>query len=333
MDLREHRAINVERGFPTEVSEEIQKLDSQAYMEWASDRWDDAFDSYMRYLEFLNTLQQKEGRAIHKGVPLYMLGLLHFYKGNIEESFKFCTLAYIEDLLGTEPGQEDQVDSAPAGTILSGLFGINKRFVEKLKESVYDKKFLDKWTAQFRPENIYEQAIQNYQQNNTRKRLYDRSNPSIKIDIQKLIKKRKFEFNWEKRVFVGGSYIFQRDILYVIEEIVRRKGFEPVMVLRYELPDSNLINHHRLMMLHTCRLAIFEMSSAGGHYLEIGRVNEYGINTLALYKEDALEWKSEMILSMGGRIKWKSYKPHESDSRYEDLRKKIEYFLLNPCMD
>jgi len=64
---------------------------------------------------------------------------------------------------------------------------------------------------------------------------------------------------WEKRVFVGGNYLEQKAIVDLVEEIVLRLGFVPVVMAETLIPPGKT-HHHSLMMLHTCRYAVIDVS-------------------------------------------------------------------------
>lgn len=109
------------------------------------------------------------------------------------------------------------------------------------------------------------------------------------------------------RVFVGGSYEpTNRLMLRVIADAVRAANFEPVLADEYALPVPDYDIHDvTLFLLHSCRLAVFELSTFSGALMEIERCLDYGVyRSLVLYQDpfrrqwvkDATVWKTTAML-------------------------------------
>lgn len=78
---------------------------------------------------------------------------------------------------------------------------------------------------------------------------------------------------YSTRVFIGGSYA-NENTLHEIEEYVRECKLTGIVAIDYESPvegDKKLLNIHDLdvLLIHTCRYAIFELSFPGAQYGEI----------------------------------------------------------------
>lgn len=88
-----------------------------------------------------------------------------------------------------------------------------------------------------------------------------------------------------RRVFVGGSYDQSRRAqLDELVSAVRMIGYIPVVADWYKLEVPEIdIHDDTLALLHSCKLAIFELSVASGALMEIERVEDYGIETLVLF--------------------------------------------------
>lgn len=111
-----------------------------------------------------------------------------------------------------------------------------------------------------------------------------------------------FEKAWERHVFVGGSY---KELLVMseIKKCVSQKGYEPVFALDFEIPED-LVHHHSLMLLHECKYAIFDLSQEAGQLMEIERVRDYDIETLAVYQAVGGEPKiTEMLKALLNTMK------------------------------
>ena len=92
------------------------------------------------------------------------------------------------------------------------------------------------------------------------------------------------EGTYRSRVFVGGSYHSEmRSRLDEIKAAVREAGFFPIVADEVLLQNLGDIHHETMVLLHGCRLAIFELSRPSGAFMEIERVADYGTQTLILF--------------------------------------------------
>ena len=92
------------------------------------------------------------------------------------------------------------------------------------------------------------------------------------------------EGTYRSRVFVGGSYHSEmRSRLDDIKVAVREAGFFPIVADEVSLQNTGDIHHETMVLLHGCRLAIFELSRPSGAFMEIERVADYGTQTLILF--------------------------------------------------
>lgn len=89
---------------------------------------------------------------------------------------------------------------------------------------------------------------------------------------------------YRSRVFVGGSYHSEmRSRLNDIKVAVHEAGFIPIVADEVVLQNTDDIHHETMVLLHSCRLAIFELSRPSGAFMEIERVADYGTQTLILF--------------------------------------------------
>lgn len=89
---------------------------------------------------------------------------------------------------------------------------------------------------------------------------------------------------YRSHVFVGSSYHQEmRNRLDDIKSAVSEAGFQAVVADEVQLESSGDIHHETLVLLHSCRLAVFELSRPSGAFMEIERVPDYGIQALILY--------------------------------------------------
>lgn len=91
---------------------------------------------------------------------------------------------------------------------------------------------------------------------------------------------------YRARVFVGGSYRQEmRSRLEDIKSAVAAAGFHPVVADEVRLENADDIHHETMVLLHSCRLAIFELSQLSGALMEIERTPDYGIHALVLFAD------------------------------------------------
>ena len=100
-------------------------------------------------------------------------------------------------------------------------------------------------------------------------------------------------------------------ILIKIKEVVVRLGYEPVIIDEIDV-SGDLIHHHSLMYLHTCKFAIFETTSPGGQLMEVERARDYDIKPLLVCTATAAASLSGMIQTIG--LKSRTYGDIDKDS-------------------
>ena len=89
---------------------------------------------------------------------------------------------------------------------------------------------------------------------------------------------------YRSRVFVGGSYHQEeRSRLAGIKSEITKAGYRPVVADEVQLENDGDIHHETMVLLHSCRLAVFELSQLSGALMEIERVPDYGIQALVLF--------------------------------------------------
>jgi len=255
----------------------------------AGKKYDEATKAYRDLYELLSNNQPSDGRY-HKGYPLHNIGYILLRQGKSREALHYFVLAYIEDLLSEMKGEEDKADETPAGRVLHQAYRVKNEFFRSLKDIVIHKKELGAIVKD--PEQVLTEFAQQPQQTIT--------SMAQELPPPPLEEKRLpgiFEKPWEVRVFIGGSY---KEIA-IINEIRRRvteKGYEPVVASDFEIPED-LVHHHSLMLLHECKYAIFDLSQEAGQLMEIERVRDYDVKTLAVYQATRGEPKiTEMLKAL-----------------------------------
>jgi hypothetical protein len=104
--------------------------------------------------------------------------------------------------------------------------------------------------------------------------------------------------SYASRVFVGGSYARDaRDFLGELAGVIRDAGFEPVVADEFGMEEAE-IHDLTMLLLHSCSLAIFELSRPSGALMEIERTRDYGTRTLILFHDPAGHgWQVSKMLS------------------------------------
>jgi hypothetical protein len=90
-----------------------------------------------------------------------------------------------------------------------------------------------------------------------------------------------------------------------IEKVVYSLGYTPVVAFDVEMPRE-LTHHHTLLLLHTCKYSIFEISTPAGQLMEIERTIDYETDVLLLYSTIELgnppsQYVSSMVRTMNIR--------------------------------
>lgn len=115
------RFRKVEDGF-----HEAMEIFSEGKFEEAKRRFQALYD--------LNCDRQfASGRRVHLGASLHMIGLSMLFTYCFEEALECFLQAYLADVLNTELGDEDKVDSDPACYVLKNVYVINGEILELIK--------------------------------------------------------------------------------------------------------------------------------------------------------------------------------------------------------
>ncbi len=260
---------------PTKLKEKLRDiaLKSEALLERRQHVQAEA--GFQKMYKILLNNQPVDGRY-HKGYELHNIGTATLYSGKPQKALKSFLLAYVEDLLSQKEGEEDKADALPAGKTLSGYYLVDesllaalKKLAQKFKTSgtlIQDPdrlvKDLDKTLSKYLSDKIKELAV-----------------------TEPLRRPGQFQSQWKDRVFVGGSYSNHVAEISRIGDICMKLGFDPVIASKFETPPDK-VHHHALMLLHECKMAIFEVSDDVGQLMEIERLRDYQISALMLCQKD-----------------------------------------------
>ncbi len=276
-----------------------------------SHKYNEAQAGFLKIYNLLKEKQPPDGRY-HKGYPLHNIGMTKILSGKAQEALFYFILAYIEDLLSKEEGFEDKADYEPAGSNLRGAYKVPEESLHEFKEIVKQMKKSGKIIRD--PEDIFNLIAKGRKANVVAK-------PEDVPDISaKKRKPGKFESDWNKRVFIGGSYSNHLSEINLIKKTCKALGYDPVIAFEFETPPDR-IHHHALMLLHECSRAIFEVTEHVGQLMEIERLRDYEVKPLIVCQEKA--HLSEMLEAL---LKSQNYIVQRySDS--EGLQRLVQDFL------
>jgi hypothetical protein len=294
-------------------------LEIEAVVALHTGHFDQAEELFKKDYALYLKIQSEEKRPVHKGTPLYNLGLAVIAQGpsKFEEGLHYVLLAYVEDVLSCPYGEEDDADRAPAAQFLRDILQIQLSLLREIKSHAAKAKSDGLWGLQFDPTSLLKVTVEALR---------------IPFDgLRSLCRVKEFHRGqvpvgfpqpWEMRVFIGGNYDTHAPVILEIKGEVVRSGYTPVIAFETAIP-SHLVYHHSLMLLHTCRLAIFEISSPAGQLIEIERARDYG--TIVLLVRSAIDPQlpprvSGMITTAGFRIEYYRDIP--------DLRQIVGQFLV-----
>lgn len=264
-----------DRSLPALILDKLSVADVEGLVALYVGRSSEAERIFRGQLDLIREAEAKESRPIHKGGPLHNLGLSLISQGRNEEGLHNLLSAYVEDALNVSYGEEDEIDRMPAGSVLRDALRIRLKFLSEIKGFVAQLKKDGKWQTARNPEEILKQV-----------------SSALGLPFDNLYKLCDFKpiaggiplgfpQPWEKRVFIGANYDTHSHIIPEIKEVVVRKGYAPVIA--YEVNISpDLIHHHSLLLLHTCKYAIIEITTYSGQLMELERAKDYGTTTLLL---------------------------------------------------
>lgn len=292
------------REIPERIREYFYRLSIEGYVALHVGNHKRAKESFEKQYALLLAAQKEEDRGIHKGHPLYNLGLSLFYLGETDEGIRHILLAYVEDALNEEYGFEDDADRLPAARVLRDLFFFRLRILREINLIVEKVKGKGQWNDLRNPQVILEEVA---------KGGFDLSKPSslcqrIPVPGKVLV---GFPQPIENRVFIGTNYDVNIGVIPLIKEgVIRRgKGYVPVTVLDVHVPP-NATHDISLLLLHTCAHAIIDVSHPGGQFIEIERTRDYKTNVLLVRQATKpVDPKkpphiSEMISTLGYPIRY-----------------------------
>jgi hypothetical protein len=302
---------------PQELQEELEKAVLSYSTLIPTHQYDAALNIVENLYDKMLGWQRKYGKRFHKGYPLHNIGYTLHLQNKNAEALGYFILAYIEDLLSAD--RPEEADATPAGKTLLLGYKYSPELLGLLKQTVIGLKKIGR--IPFTPEEVVREL--------------EKSKPSYKdLEAKVTVIKReaplrpftKFDSEWERRVFVGGS-IGLGFIIDKIADIVHESGYDPIVCHQSETPKEmeTDIRQKCLALLHCCKYAIFDVAEHKGQLIEIDRAPEYGVSTLVICPDTKEKEISEMLKSLVNKqqIKIKSYSKFP-----DDVKAIVQEFLL-----
>ncbi len=276
-----------------------------------SQRYDEARKGFQQIYDMLLE-EQPAGARYHKGYPLHQIAMTFLLAGKSPDALRYFILAYIEDLLLQKEGEEDKADKMPASKNLRGVYKVTESPLGQLKDIVRRRKKMEELVRD--PDIIFDELARG-------RPVPEVAKPTETPDVSEEKRKPgKFESDWDKRVFVGGSYLKHYSEISQIKMVCKELGYDPVVAFEFETPPDK-VHHHALMLLHECSRAIFEVTEHVGQLMEIERLRDYEVKPLVVCQANAP--LSQMLEEL-------SKSQHYEVKRYSDspeLEKLVRDFL------
>ena len=288
--------MQVVSELPSELANELQGMALANEALFLAGQYPDARKGFEAMYN-LRLESQPRDQRYHKGYELHQIGMTLVLSGQAGKALSCFLLAYIEDLLGTTIGQEDEADLMPAARNIREAYKVDESALSQLNNIVKQKK--ENGLVVGNPNAVLTQLAAG-------RLVEDAVKPgqAPQIGVEEKRRPGLFEMEWEKRVFIGGSYSMHLSELNQIKKICVEKGYEAIIALEFDTPEGK-VHHHALMLLHECSNAIFEVSHQAGQLMEIERLRDYGTRPLMVCQKLAhlSAMLEELVLSQDYEIK------------------------------
>lgn len=317
--------VKPDRSPPQDIVFTIRDIELQAIIENNFRNFSESIVLYRQILDLMLETQVRIGRPIHKGAPLHMIGINYIGLNNHTEAIRYIMLAYIEDTLNADYENESEADNTPAGQMLRNFYNIHIRLLGDIKSEVHERKRQGDWSNILQPDQIFTTLGIRFEEGiiSSRER---RSRPTRPMTETPEPQPFGFPEPWENRVFIGGSYHTHMHVIRHIENVVRGLGFTPIIAMDVNIAPE-YTHQHTLILLHTCKFAIFDVSNPAGQLMEIERTIDYENEKLLVYSTlepggEPSPYVSSMLQTMNIRM--------EGFANLPDLDPIIRVFLLPP---
>lgn len=293
-----------------------QKFDSLGQSGLAAIRERNFLEARVQFKYLYETLLngQPNGESYHKGFPLHNWAIATLLARDPQESLRLFILAFVEDALSQEPSKESDARDTPAGQVVWLLYKVDPKLLTTIEQLSKNRK---PDTIPTDPQELLDEALANT--GLTLSKVAQKTPKLAPRDINNL------ESSWEKRVFIGGNYSSQFAFIQEIALEVSRWGFDPIIASEFTMP-TQLIHHHTMMLLHNCKLAIFDISAEAGQLMEIERLRDYELKPLLVYSPNPARPEPRVSSMLSTLMEQGQYdvKPY---SNVEQLRDHVKAYL------
>lgn len=216
---------------------------------------------------------QPEGRRFHKGWSLHQLGLFRMLLGDARAALEGTFLAFAEDAMSLAEEQPDKLQelTRPAAHNLVYVFAIPGPQLAACGRAV--RTMVDEGQVFSEPrELLHVEKVA---------RVLDLAPAKTGLRIPGIFNSRP-----EDRVWIGGSYKDGRldGVLRPICEAVDRLGCDGVLAADFSIPEQMGVDEHALMLMNSCRWAVFDITVGRGQTDEIAALPDtLKPRTLAVY--------------------------------------------------
>jgi hypothetical protein len=263
----------VDRGIPSDLLWEYNRLKYTGLAALMDKDFKKARTIFARLYELLDDHQERYGRPIHKGMPLYHLGVALLNLGEPDDAVRTFLLAYVEDTLNVNHTFEDDADRERAARMLKHILIFDRKVMTEIKNQAAAVKKEGRWSAVTDPQTILDAALS-----------------TMNLDAADLINHCRcvpppgksllgFPEPKDQRVFVGTDYRKNPSMVTTAKAAIRSRELVPVVAIDYGLGDETL-HDDILLLLHTCGHAVIDISSLSGQVIEIERARDYNVNVL-----------------------------------------------------
>lgn len=288
------------RNYPEEFKQEIEGLTNQGLIFLSLGQYGSARNIFSKMYNLLLQLQEKDNRSIHKGLPLHNLGIALFYLKKPDDAIYHILCAYVEDTLNVEYDHEDNTDRYPAASVLRDLFSFNLKILREIKNYIFSIKAEGKWNSARDPALIVKKITEKLNINPSElskqcERIPSPTKPLLGFPQPK-----------ESRVFIGTNYDQNPIVIPIVRGAAISKGYFPVAAIDYGIRQTTT-HDDCLILLHTCKYAVFDITSPGGQLMELERTRDYNLKVLLVRQTVDLKLPpivSSMVKTLGYKIKY-----------------------------
>lgn len=300
---------------PPEYEEEVNKASIKYTFNMKLGKYPYALKIAQKLYKKMLVWQNRGGGRFHKGYPLHNIGYTLFHQGKPDDALEFFLLAYIEDLISAD--NEDEADFTPAGKTLILGYKYDRKILESLKKLVAFSK--EHGETIFGPERILDKLKKT--PDVTKVKYEDKYDVQGVIEVKpkklKIRTLRDFGSDWDERVFIGGSGELSI-IIDLIKKIIEKLGYDPIVANEFQEYKDLTIYHKCLLLLHSSKYAVFDLSDTRGQMDELERTTDYGVKTLIILSKGKEKYLSQMVTS---KLEYRnlSYETYKDEQQMEEI--------------